>query len=58
MIGAEDEYTAYCFDEACLYILNMLNDNKKPIFDDDVKVNKNNHYQSFSDLYKSLLVNE
>ena len=58
MIGAEDEYTAYCFDEACLYILNMLNDNKKPIFDADATVHNNNHYQSSSDLYKSLLVNE
>lgn len=52
----DDEYTAYCFDEACLYILNMLNDNKKPMFDDDKEQQKSdikNNYTCFSDLYKN-----
>ena len=35
-----DEYTVYCFDEACAYILGELKDDKKAIYDDDKKENK------------------
>ena len=46
----EDEYTAYCFDEACFYILHMIREGKKPKFrkEKNVKV----HYSSFSQLYE------
>lgn len=31
----DDEYTAFCFDEACLYIITQLEDKKKPHFRDE-----------------------
>lgn len=40
----EDTYTAYCFDEACGYILKKIEDGEEPRF-----VNK---YKSFTELYK------
>lgn len=30
-IGIEDEYTAFCFDEACAFIIAQLKDGKEPI---------------------------
>ena len=30
ILNIEEEYDAYCFDEACTYILNKLKDDKKP----------------------------
>lgn len=33
------EYPAYCFDEACYYIITQLNDNKKPRFPEDRRTN-------------------
>lgn len=33
------EYPAYCFDEACYYIITQLNDNKKPRFPEDRRKN-------------------
>jgi len=30
MLNIDDEYIAYCFDEACTYIINQLKDDKKP----------------------------
>jgi len=38
-----DEYTAYCLDEACAYIISQLEDGKELVF--------HTHYSSFSDLY-------
>jgi hypothetical protein len=35
-----DEYTAFCFDEACAYILGELKEDKKAMYDDDRKENK------------------
>ena len=32
-----DDYTAYCFDEACMYILQEIRDKKTPRFKDDIK---------------------
>jgi hypothetical protein len=45
LLGLSDIYTAYCFDEACAYILGMLEQGETPKF----KV----HYRSFKDMYKS-----
>lgn len=39
-----DPYTAYCFDEACLFIARKLEDGEEPVF--EVK------YNSFADLYR------
>ena len=41
-----DEYTAYCFDEACYYIVTSMKEGKEPMF----KV----HATSFSEFYRKL----
>lgn len=46
IVGIDDTYTAYCLDEACLYISKRLKNGETP------KFKKN--YSSFTDLYKSL----
>jgi len=40
LLGIEDAYVAYCFDEACALILSKLKDDKTPHFTEDVKENK------------------
>lgn len=44
LIGIEDTYSAFCFDEACAYILKELKDGKEPVFknklSDSFKVKK------------------
>lgn len=42
-ISDDDEYTAFCFNEACSYIMTQMEDDKKPIFKVKVK--------SFRDIY-------
>lgn len=43
LMGTLDEYTAYCFDEACAYIMLMMDSKEEPMF--------HTRYRSFSDLY-------
>lgn len=50
LLGIEDTYTAFCFDEACSYIIKELKDGKEPII--KYESNKNNNYKKPSDLYK------
>lgn len=38
-IGPDDAYTAYCFDEACAYILGQIDDKKTPRFPGEEKTN-------------------
>lgn len=33
VLHVEDEYTAYCLDEACDYILDMISSGQEPIFE-------------------------
>ena len=41
----DDEYTSFCFDEACLYIVNQIEDKKKPHFrDEKAKTDKDKYY--------------
>lgn len=47
LFGIEDEYTAYCFDEACAYIIKQIEDDNMPVF--------RNEYKSFKDLYAEAL---
>ena len=44
LLGIEDCYTAYCFDEACAYILSRLEKGEQPVF--------TKTYTSFADMYK------
>ena len=46
MLGVEDEYTAYCIDEACSYISNRIEQGYTPSFE--------TRYSSFSDMYREL----
>lgn len=46
VLALDDEYTALCLDEACMYIQMKVNDGDKPQFE--------KHYKSFRDMYKDL----
>lgn len=39
LLGIEEIYDAYCFDEACAYIINQIESDKTPHFPEDAKVN-------------------
>ncbi|WP_111921125.1 hypothetical protein [Clostridium cochlearium] len=45
IIGLTNDYEAFCFDEACIYIMNKMQeeDSPKPRFIDDEQVNKQNN---------------
>ena len=36
-IGGLDEYTAFCFDEACSYIISMMRHDNEPKWKDNIK---------------------
>lgn len=56
LLSLSDEYTAFCFDEACAYIMAMLDDGKKIVkFVDDEPLVKAKHYSRASDMYKDLM---
>lgn len=40
LLCIEDEYIAYCLDEACAYIISQLEEGIKPKFIEDEKENK------------------
>lgn len=46
----EDEYTAFCFDEACMYILTQLENEKKPIWPEDA-VKEDGTRKTFLDVH-------
>lgn len=46
----EDDYTAFCFDEACAEIIARIEAGEKPIWEDSKQEQKS--YSKFSDLYK------
>jgi hypothetical protein len=50
VMGIEDEYTAFCFNEACAFIVAKLKDGLKPI----IRFDENNKkvYSKPSDFYK------
>lgn len=50
VMGIEDEYTAFCFNEACALIVSRLKNKEKPI----VRFDENNKkvYSKPSDYYK------
>ena len=39
IMAIEDEYDAFCFDEACAYFLSELGAEKQPHFPEDEKAN-------------------
>ena len=49
IMGIDDGYTAFCFDEACAFIVNQIRDGKEPI----MRVENNRiKYKRPSDLYR------
>lgn len=50
IIRLEDEYTAFCFDEACMYIINQLESEKKPIWAEDA-VKEDGTRKTFLDVH-------
>lgn len=52
----EDPYTAYCFDEACSYILLKLSNGEKPVYkvQDEQAEMETKHYKNFKDFYKDI----
>lgn len=48
LMGLNDEYTAFCFDEACAFIIDKIKDGNKPI----MRLEENKIvYNKPSDLY-------
>ena len=43
LLDIEDNYTAYCLDEACAYIMNRIDKGDEMYFE--------KHYTSFTELY-------
>lgn len=43
VMGVDDQYTAYCFDSACAYIVTKLEAGEEPQF--------THHYSSFEEMY-------
>ena len=56
IINIENDYIAYCFDEACIFLLSALKDGKKLKFDGDENQNKKpmKHFKSIREYYESL----
>ena len=52
--GIIDEYTAYCFDAACLYIKQQIADGKKPRFHKKQNLQLQKHYSKFTDYISDL----
>ena len=48
LLGIEDEYTAFCFDEACCEIIARLKNEEIPKY----RTTQNNEYSSFEEFYK------
>lgn len=52
LLNINDEYTAFCFDEACAYILGRLRNKEKPRFAQAQAMGKN--YSRPSELYAQI----
>ena len=50
IIGIEDNYTAFCFNEACAEIILRLQNEEKPIYREQ---EEQEEYSNFTDFYKN-----
>lgn len=50
-MNIEGEYPAYCFNEACMFLLQALEDGKKLKF---AEKEQRKHFRSASEMYESL----
>lgn len=57
IIGIEDGYTSFCFNEACSFIIAKLESGEKPRYIEyvDIETEREDlkHYSSFKELYKT-----
>lgn len=51
ILGIEDSYTAFCFNEACCEILARLQNDEKPYYIEQAEEPK--RYSNFKDFYKA-----
>lgn len=55
IIFLKDEYTSYCFDEACAYIISKMKDGEMPTFSKKEEGNlETKHYSSLKEMYASM----
>lgn len=55
ILGIEDNYTAFCFNEACCEIIERLKNGEKPNYIEYRKEQKAEakHYNNFGEFYKT-----
>lgn len=51
IIGIEDNYTAFCFNEACAEIMLRLQNEEKPIYREQ-REERQEEYSNFTEFYK------
>lgn len=58
ILNIDDEYTAYCFNEACANLMMRLKADEKPVYREQKKENENkrNSYSNFSNFYENMEV--
>lgn len=47
IINIDNDYEAFCFDEACAFIINEINSEKEPRFENEEKTNNNDDIIKF-----------
>lgn len=52
MLGIEDSYTAFCFNEACCELTLRLSEGEEPHYIEQNKKAETKHYNNFKDFYK------
>lgn len=55
ILGIEDNYTAFCFNEACAYICSKLLQDEKPMYRTEHNTGgEKKKYSSFSSFYRNI----
>ena len=54
VLNIEDEYTAFCFNEACVNIIAHLQNEEKPHNIEQGREQKAKHYTTFSDFIETI----
>lgn len=54
ILGIKDDYTAYCFNEACCQLMIRLDNEEKPEYiEQREQAEEPKHYSNFKDFYKA-----
>lgn len=60
IIGIDNDYAAYCFDEACIFLYEALENKQELKFDSGdglgKETKKPKHFSSMSEFYNSILM--